>query len=168
MRPEQLLMPCIPVKCRSTQSRAYRDGRGNFLKYCRGVPKHRMQPEWDFLCALTDSRYFPNPYRFGDEYIIMEDLGDSEILDDLEFAQRHVEPLLTDLRRARILHNDLIPANTVIRGNVPHAFDFGWSKFVQGELDQTEDRQRLLRGLALRYRLGAAALHAAGVSQILQ
>lgn len=113
---------------RPTQSRVYRDGEGRILKHFRGGNRDAIVREWEFMKALDGLPYFPMCYELGDDYILMEDLGDTEPLTDLEGAMQHGLKALEALREAGIRHNDLAQQNVIVRGNCPRIVDFGRSQ----------------------------------------
>ena len=126
MDPKDLLDPCIPVKAIATQSRIFRDGKGLLLKYSRGGNPQKVQAEAVMLTDLRDSGYVPKVYDVGPNYILMEDLGESEKITDLEKVIRHALATLTALRKASIFHNDLASeSNILYRDSAPYIIDFG-------------------------------------------
>jgi len=126
MKPEDILSPCLPTNYRGTQSRAYRDGKGRFLKYCQGGRPAGIKFEADILQELAESICFPDVYEVGSNYILMEDLGDGEEITNLEVVMRHACTALEDMRKIGVHHNDLeSSSNIVVRANVPCLVDFG-------------------------------------------
>jgi len=124
--PEDIISPCVLIPRIATQSRVYRDGKGLVMKYCRGGRPEGIAWEAGMLKSLAESRYFPGVYDVGPNYIIMEDLGESEYVTDLEIALRHACVILDDLRKAGISHNDLGSGlNILVKDNVPRIVDFG-------------------------------------------
>ncbi len=112
----------------STQSKCYRNGEGKLIKHFRGGRRESIVREWEFLRALESLPYFPTCYELGEDYIMMEDFGNTEPLTDLGVAMLHGLKVLEALTAAGIRHNDLANQNLIMRANIPHIIDFGRSQ----------------------------------------
>lgn len=159
MEPNDIISPCIPVQPRIApqQSRVYRDGNGLLLKFFRGGNPSKVEREFRFLEALNGSPYFPEPSGFGPEWIVMADLGEPEPIRDAKKAGRHGWLLLRDLHAAGIKHNDLIVPNIIVRDDIPHVIDFGWSRWAHEEpLACLSDMMQMTLSLELLWQLSEA------------
>ena len=143
--PANVLDPAIPVTAGiATASKPFRDGKGRFLKWSRGGNAAKVRREWGFLMAMATSGVTPQPIRYGDDFILMEDLGDPKPLplgDGGAVAQGSID-LLNALFAAGIRHNDLRPQNLIYRDGTLYCIDFGratWMHEAVGSYRENED-----------------------------
>lgn len=130
MEPASYLTPCLPLPDaqHGTQSRLWRDGQGKLLKDMRGGNLDKVRDEWEMqgavyrCCKLT-----AKPIELAGPFIIMEDLGESDEITDMEKLFFNSQALLAGLKEVGVIHRDLRPGNIIIKANRPLALDFGWS-----------------------------------------
>ncbi len=158
MKPEDLINPCIPMP-HGTQSKIFRDGKGCVLKDMRGGNPIIVKKEYEMQAAVYScGHHVPKPFALIGNYILMEDLGETEKITDLDMCLEEAESLLDSLEEAGVRHNDLQPGNIIVKKNVPFAVDFGWSQWEQETpLDMPPDRDALLNAIEMMYKLGPEA-----------
>ncbi len=132
VEPADYLSPCLPMK-HGTQAKMWRDGKGRVLKDMRGGNLDKVRREWDLqLTAYRQVQQVAKPLELAGPFIIMEDLGESEPITNLEELYHHGQVLLEGLAAAKVLHRDLRPGNIIIgMRNRPYALDFGWARWEQ-------------------------------------
>lgn len=142
-----------------TQSKIYRDGKGRVLKDMRGGNLSVVRKEYEMQGSVYRKvQQVPRPIILQDAFIVMEDLGMTEKITDLDFCLKAAEPLLDGLLAGGVRHNDLQPGNIIIKGNVPYAVDFGWARWESDPpLDMPSDRISLLHALRMLYEQGPDA-----------
>ncbi len=145
MEPADILDPAIPVEAGiATASKPFRDGKGQFLKWSRGGSAVKVRREWDFLMAMAASGVTPLPILYGDDFILMQDLGDPTSLPpgaSASAVQGSID-ILNALFAAGIRHNDLRPQNLIYRDGTLYCIDFGratWMHEDVGPYRENED-----------------------------
>ena len=129
MEPSDYLKPCLPM-VHSTQAKMFRDGRGRVLKDMRGGNLDKIRQEWEMQTEVYRScQRTAKPIQLAGPFFIMEDLGTSDPITDLDELFREGDLLLAGLQQANVLHGDLRPGNIIIKKNRPLAIDFGWAKW---------------------------------------
>ncbi len=143
--PTDVLDPAILVTAGiATASRPYRDEKGQFLKWSRGGNADKVRREWDFLMAMAGSGVTPQPIRYGDDFILMQDLGDPEPVpvEEHSLLIPAAQMILGALFAEGIRHNDLRPQNLIWRDRKLYCIDFGratWDSESLGGYRPTED-----------------------------
>ena len=115
---------------------------GGVLKRC-----YKVDHEWDqinlsglrnearMLKKLSGTGFAPELKeeefgQEGSEYILIEDLGDSEPVTDSAVFGRNAFLFLMALEEHDIRHGDLTSPNVIIKSNKPMAIDFAESTFL--------------------------------------
>lgn len=140
--PTEVLDPAIPVEAGiATASKPFRDGKGQFLKWSHGGNAAKVRREWDFLMAMAGSGVTPQPIQYGDDFILMEDLGDPKPLPPGEggAVARGSIDILNALFAAGIRHNDLRPQNIIYRDGTLYCIDFGRATWTHEEVGPYRD-----------------------------
>ena len=160
MVPEDLINPCIPLAVHGTAGKIFRDGKGLLVKDMRGGAAWKVQREYDLqMATYKQIKQIPRLISCEGYFIIMEDLGTSEPIVDLEKCLSGATKLLEGLEAAGVFHNDFQPGNIIIKGDVPFAIDFGWSRWMKdGSPPNPEgDGPSLFRSLRLIKKVGVKA-----------
>ena len=126
--PTDVLDPAIPVTAGiATASKPFRDGKGHFMKWSRGGNAAKVRREWDFLMTMAASGVTPQPLRYGDDFILMQDLGDSEPvpIEEHPLVASAAQVILDSLLAKGIRHNDLRPQNLIWYERKLYCIDFG-------------------------------------------
>lgn len=131
----------------STQSRCYRDYKGLVLKDMTGGSVKRIQLEYEIqqkAYAAAPGQVAKPLDRIGN-YILMEDLGTTQLVHNRDSVRKSADNLLEALRRAGVVHGDLDPPNLIIQDDVVKVIDFGWSELREDP--QELDKKRLYRAI---------------------
>lgn len=129
--PHNLIDPCIPVEgVIATASRPYRDGNGKFLKHSPHGNSERVRREATFILAAAVEGAGPRLYGYGADWIVMEDLGTGDPIEDIDALHAGAARLLGGLAAANIRHNDLGLGNVIMRRGNLYAVDFGRSQWL--------------------------------------
>lgn len=152
MEPSDLLSPCIPIG-HGTQSKVWRDGKGLILKDMRGGNPEKIQKQWEMqsaVSAVTSQTPRLIEMMGGGFFMLMEDLGDSEPIKNVALVRQSARRLLKSFRKAHVRHNDLVPANIIVRGDELFAVDYGWAQWLDEEpIQRLNDGQRLAHTIGL-------------------
>lgn len=125
------------------------DGPGlDVIRETRGIVK-RAYTEGDLIGIRNEARmlkelrgtgFAPELLEEGDDYIVQEDLGESQPVRDGEVLRQNATRLLWTLRQHRIRHGDLTGGNIIIKGDRPIAIDFQQSHFFD---EPAQDKRKL-------------------------
>lgn len=146
MRLVSEIYPFLPIS-NATQSKCYRDGKGRVLKDMSGGSLDHVTKEMDFQMRAWHRlrEQVARPIHQVDYYLLMEDLGETEPITDMDKVMVSAETLLKGLKAAKVIHGDLDPPNLIIQDNVVKVVDFGWSQEDTGA--NNLDRERLMKAL---------------------
>lgn len=138
----------------SSQSKCYRDNKGFIFKDLTGGRPTHASDEYQFQSAAYKAlpAQVPKPLHLGPDYIIMEDLGLSEKITDMVKVWDSAYSVLKGLKKAKVHHSDLRPDNLIIKNNIVHVIDFGWSRWIKDPItivNEVPDEKRIFRSLAL-------------------
>lgn len=125
------------------------DGPGlDVIRETRGIVKRAytegdltgIRNEARMLKELRGTGFAPELLEEGDDYIVQEDLGESQPVHDGEVLRQNATRLLWTLRQHRIRHGDLTGGNIIIKGDRPIAIDFQQSHFFD---EPAQDKRKL-------------------------
>lgn len=91
-----------------------------------------------FLRLLEDTGYTPRLIDEGDDWILEEDLGDTETPTSIQELSRHCCRMLNIFCEQRVRHIDLTWPNVVVRDNHPWAIDWQQSRLWHEEPNPNE------------------------------
>ena len=108
---------------------------GAITKHAHNTPNiEGIHNEARMLRKLSGTGFAPELLEEGGDYIIQEDLGESQPVESGEVLRRNAVWLLWTLRQHRISHGDLTNVNTIIKDDRPVAIDFQQSRFFDEEM----------------------------------
>ncbi len=120
------------------RAQPYNDGPGLIvLRQDGAIVKRAYTPgdrdgirtEAMMLRALEGTGFVPRLLEESEDFIIQEDLGESEPVQDGEVFRQEAARLLWTLRKHSIRHGDLTGVNLIIKADRPVAIDFQQSNF---------------------------------------
>lgn len=89
--------------------------------------------EAKFLRVMAGSGWTPEILEVGADYIVQTDVGETQLVQDVEMFRRNCIRMLYEVRRRRVRHGDLTSSNIVVRGEVPRVVDWQEAHFI-GEM----------------------------------
>lgn len=107
--------------------------------------------EAKFLRVMSGSGWTPEILEVGDDYIVQTDVGETQLVQDVEMLRRNCIRMLYAIRQRRVRHGDITSANIIVRGDVPKAIDWQEAHFIGESAPQKQpwtDSELLFRSLS--------------------
>jgi hypothetical protein len=104
-----------------------------------------------FLQVMAGSGWTPEILKVGADYIVQTDVGETQLVQDVEMFRRNCIRMLYEVRKRRVRHGDLTSSNIIVRGEVPWLVDWQEAHFIGEPAPQkqpTSDSALLFRGLS--------------------
>lgn len=102
--------------------------------YKRSIP-FLIENEIFFLDLLSDSGFVPSATRIDKYTIRMEDLGETEKVDDVGSFSFMMGELYGILQKRKIRHGDLTKYSIIVKNNRPYLIDFAESRLFHDPRD---------------------------------